>query len=252
MTAGGKKKKTKTSAREQRRNELAQNAPDLPAELPPSLRRLEKGNKPRRGRGTSTRRARNQPRQMEAMPLQPEPDAPPDLIQFDEAVAQARQHIEAVQYHERKLGELADRLEPKYGDETLAKFAEEIGVSVAHLSRCRSTYRAYKDQDIKETTPNFAVLAALQAHPLRAEIIKAKSPNLTVRQARTHMRDYRLGLGQTQAQPPDQAEQAQANAWADAMENALAPPPAPMFDDEPGEASPSDEAAPDEGTPDSD
>jgi hypothetical protein len=114
----------------------------------------------------------------------------PDVINFDEAVAQAKQHIEAKKHHEMMLGELADRVEPKYGDRTLAKFAEEIGVDVADLNRWRSVYRAYKGKPpIEGTSPKFGVLQALQAHPKRDEIIK-ENPNLTTREARTYMRDW--------------------------------------------------------------
>jgi hypothetical protein len=91
---------------------------------------------------------------------------------------------------EWKLGELADRLEPKYGKKTLANFASEIGLTADRLNRCRSTYRAWKDIKIKGTSPKFGVAQALAAHPLRDTIFK-EHPKLTVRQARTFMRDWR-------------------------------------------------------------
>jgi hypothetical protein len=95
---------------------------------------------------------------------------------------------------EMKLGELADRLQPKYRDETLARFAEDIGLEADRLNRCRSVYRAYKDKDIKGPAPKFGVLQALQGHPKSDEIIK-NDPNLTREKARTLMQDYRLGQG---------------------------------------------------------
>jgi hypothetical protein len=92
---------------------------------------------------------------------------------------------------EWKLGELADRLEPKYGKKTLANFASEIGLTADRLNRCRHVYRKWKDLRKKGTSPKFGVLQALAAHPLRDTIIK-ELPKLTVREARTFMRDWRI------------------------------------------------------------
>jgi hypothetical protein len=92
-----------------------------------------------------------------------------------------------------RLGELADRVEPKYGDKTLAKFAAAIGLQVATLNRCRSVYRAWKKIEIKGSSPKFALLQALQGHPKRDEIINNIK---TVREARTIMKDYRVAQGQ--------------------------------------------------------
>ena len=121
----------------------------------------------------------------------------PDFINFDEAVAQAKRHIESMQFHEMKLGELADRLEPKYGDQTLEKFAEEIGADVDDLNRWRSVYRAYKDdlKEIQGTSPKFGVLQAVQSvpEPARTAILKTKP---TVRDARAAARNYHATHGE--------------------------------------------------------
>ena len=220
---------------------------------------------------------------------------------------------------EMELGELADRLQPKYGEKTLERFAQAIDLPLDRLNRCRSVYRAYKGIDIQGASPNFAVRQALQAHPLREEIIK-ENPELTMREARTLMKDWRTAHAEeaqtdpaeeptpapTQEPTPEPApapapaptepweviearrwfdsvmphvmaiihsghpsakhldaitmlcalrERLQetiaafrlcgkvSTAWADAMEQALKPPPAPMFDDKPSEAAP-DQAAP--------
>jgi hypothetical protein len=95
---------------------------------------------------------------------------------------------------EMKLGKLADGQKPIYGDKTLAKFAKVIDIKFDRLNRCRSVYRAYKDKDIKGTSPKFGVYQALQGHPKRDEIIKELDP--TVREARTLMKDYREAQGQ--------------------------------------------------------
>ena len=101
----------------------------------------------------------------------------------------------AIKSTEKKLGELADGLKPIYGQQTLARFAKKIGLSADRLNRCRSVYRAWKNKEIKGPSPKFAVLQALQGHPEREEIIKNK-PNLTVREARTFMRDLRQSRGE--------------------------------------------------------
>src|SRR5262249_21922343 len=53
--------------------------------------------------------------------------------------------------------------------------------------------------------PKFGVLQALQGHPGRDEIIK-EYPKLTVREARTIMRDYRLAQEQDQDQDKEQEQ----------------------------------------------
>ena len=96
---------------------------------------------------------------------------------------------------EWELGKMADQLETKkYGNNTLARFAKDIGLPADRLNWCRSVYRKYKDKDIKGPALKFAVLQALQAHPLRDKIIEER-PNLTKREARTLMKDHHLAQG---------------------------------------------------------
>ena len=118
---------------------------------------------------------------------------PTEIKYDDEAIAQGKKLVKALDSSEMKLGELADRLQPRYGKKTLARFAEDIGTKVATLNRCRSVYRAFKGIEAPE--PKFAVLKALQAHPLRDQIIK-EQPNLTKREATTMMRDWYQGHGE--------------------------------------------------------
>jgi hypothetical protein len=122
----------------------------------------------------------------------PQPDAE---IPYDaKAIAKGKRlaaTLKAGDEAEWKLGELADRLEPKYGKKTLANFASEIGLIADRLNRCRHVYRAWKDIRKKGTSPKFGVAQALAAHPLRDSIIK-DFPKLTVREARTFMRDWRI------------------------------------------------------------
>jgi hypothetical protein len=122
-------------------------------------------------------------------------EQPDDLINFDKAVAKGKELVaklktqdKVVHITEMELGELADRLETKYGDKTLERFAKDIGIGAARLKRCRSVYRAWKGKEAPGAP--FAVAKELEAHPLRDEIIRER-PNLTKRQARSIMRAHR-------------------------------------------------------------
>jgi hypothetical protein len=228
--------------------------------------------------------SRSKPKRVRKQAQQLAPVVPYD----DKAVAKGKKLAATLKSGDKaewELGKLADQLELK--GETLASFAEEIGLKADRLNRCRSVYRAWKDKDKKGVPPKFAVLQALQAHPLRDEIIK-ENPDLTQRQARTFMRDYNLAQGQAQADEnwkvnetrrwyaaavkhaqeaikyghpehafldPDLLRKALDNpdqtiaslrlggeafiSAANTVERALAPPPAPMFDDPP--AAPGDQ-----------
>ena len=222
------------------------------------------------------------------------PTEPTTIAYDDKAIAKGKKLAAIFKAAEWEPGKLADQLEPKYGDKTLARFAKDIGLDAVQLSRCHSTYRAWKGKKIKEPAPKFAVLQALQAHPKRERIINNR-PNLTRAEARTLASNYR----QAQAQDPDwrvnetrrfysaavkHAQEAikygfpavvdmnpdvlrqaidnidQATAalrlggnalltLADAVEQALAPPPAlpaPMFNDPP--SPPAKDTPPDQAT----
>src|SRR5262245_39416922 len=76
---------------------------------------------------------------------------PPGQIEFEDAVAQGKPLVaklksqtKAVEGTEMKLGELADRVKPVYGEETIAVLAVKLEVAAGTLKRCRSVYRAYK------------------------------------------------------------------------------------------------------------
>ena len=113
-------------------------------------------------------------------------------IKFDDAVIMGRTFVAHIKLNEWELGRLADCVEKKYGKGTLAKLAEEINFPLARLSRCRSTYRAYKGADFKGTTPNFAPAQALQAHPDRVNILIAK-PEMPTPEARGIARAAKKG-----------------------------------------------------------
>src|SRR5262245_24361617 len=143
-----------------------------------------------RGKARKARKAESPPAQAEPVEL------PPPECKFEDAVALGKELVADLQFHQKhiqscewRLGELSDRLEPRYGDRTLARFAEEIGLPLDTVNRCRSVYRAYP-AEIRGTSPTFGVAQALQAHPDRVSILKAE-PDITVREARTKARAHR-------------------------------------------------------------
>jgi hypothetical protein len=121
-----------------------------------------------------------------------------ETIPYDEGVREGREIVARLgevergqQRDQQRLGELADKVEKKYGDRTLAKYAKDIGVAPCTLERHRSVYRAWKG--IPAPGPvSYAAMRALQNHPDRAAIVK-DNPNLTQSQARAQMRDHKEG-----------------------------------------------------------
>ena len=82
-------------------------------------------------------------------------------------------------------GRTSDKVEPKYGDRTLAKFAKAVGKSACTLARQRSVYRAWQGKEAPGPV-SYAVLRELQSHPDRKAIVK-KKPEMTKRKAQEIM-----------------------------------------------------------------
>jgi hypothetical protein len=109
------------------------------------------------------------------------------MIDFDAAVSEGKEILARAEGDQMRLAELADGIEPRYGDQTLERFAREIGVAACTLKRRRSVYRAWKD--IGAPAPQcYAVAQELATHPDRANIIRT-NPDITKRQARQIMRE---------------------------------------------------------------
>ena len=120
--------------------------------------------------------------------------APNDRISYDEAVTAGRNIVKTLDREQRRhqlhLGQLADRVEPKYGDRTVAKFAKEIGVAACTLKRYLSVYRAWDGRGIEAPGPvSYAVLRELQDQPKREAIVK-ENPKITKREAQKLRFEY--------------------------------------------------------------
>jgi hypothetical protein len=125
--------------------------------------------------------------------------APTETIPFDDCVREGREIVARIKDAEQgqlRLGELADKVvQTKYGDRTLAKFAEAIGISHCTLERHRSVYRAWKEIPAPgPELPSYAAMRALQDHPDRAGIVR-DNPKLTKAEASRMMSDHKEGKG---------------------------------------------------------
>jgi len=128
---------------------------------------------------------------------------PIDYIDYDEAVVEGQAIVSRQSRDHWRLGELADRIEKKYGDNTLSRFAAAIAVPVKTLERHRDVYRAWKEIPApgRESLP-YAVARELAAHPDRVRIVIDK-PGLTKRLAAEIMQAYRASQKQDAA-PTDE------------------------------------------------
>jgi len=137
-----------------------------------------------------------------------------DTISFDDAVREgkaivakiedAKRALEDAERGQLRLGELAAKVETKYKDRTLAKFAKAIGIAPCTLARYRDVFRAYEAyEDIcapgRESIPPYAVLRELATHPDREQIIR-KHPDLTKREAQERMHKLRDAAKKKQEQ----------------------------------------------------
>ena len=61
----------------------------------------------------------------------------PKKIDFDAAVHEAKQLLKQISSNQIRLGELADKLEPKYGARKLGRFAAELGIAACTVERYR-------------------------------------------------------------------------------------------------------------------
>jgi hypothetical protein len=86
------------------------------------------------------------------------------------------------------LGELADKIETKYGDGTLEDFAEAIGIAYSTLKNCRHVHRRWKASPVKPKT--FSVAKALASYKDKDQYIQ-QHPNVTEKEARTYVRAYK-------------------------------------------------------------
>jgi hypothetical protein len=121
-------------------------------------------------------------------------------MKYDDAVAEGKEIIAKLEAVERdqgdqqlRLGELAHKVDTKYREQTLAKFAKDIGTVKCTLERYRNVYRAWEGKLAPgPKSVSYAVLRELQKHPAREQIIRER-PSLTKREAHEEMRKHNEG-----------------------------------------------------------
>ena len=111
-----------------------------------------------------------------------------EQIPYDDAVVEGRKLVSSMKDNQFELGRIAGRVEPKYGEQTLERLAEEIGIDYGTLKSYRTADRAW--QDIPVRPKSFSVAKALNRHPNRADIIQEK-PDMSVKEAENVMREWK-------------------------------------------------------------
>jgi hypothetical protein len=141
----------------------------------------------------------------------------PASADFDVAVAECKEIIARIEARNEatgqdydRIGEWADKLETKYGDETLAKFARAIGKSPSCVKRYRDVFRAFPGISAPERqSSSYSARKELATHPDRENIIR-KNPNITKQEARCEVSRHR-GIAEAKAQETkEEAEAAEA------------------------------------------
>jgi hypothetical protein len=141
---------------------------------------------------------------------------PVDTINFDDAVEQGKKiradilaKIDEVERGHWLLGDLADKVETRYDDRTLAKLAQKIEISSSCLKRYRDVYRAWKDISAPaRQLGSYSVRKEIATHPDKEQIIR-DNPNMTKREAQGLMRRYRRAKEAKEAEVKVTAQEAE-------------------------------------------
>src|SRR5262249_52542142 len=86
------------------------------------------------------------------------------------------------------LGELASKVETRYGEARLQQYADDIDVKYAWLKDCRTTYLRWPK--IASRPALFSIARVLNSHPDRLEIVQ-RHPHITKEQARLKVQQYK-------------------------------------------------------------
>lgn len=105
---------------------------------------------------------------------------------YDSLVHEGREVLEKQENLNWLLGELAAKVENKYGEGRLQQYADDIDMDYTTLRDYRYTVKCWPQSVGRPTF--LAVARALASQPDRYEIV-AKNPKITVRQARKLVQD---------------------------------------------------------------
>jgi hypothetical protein len=112
------------------------------------------------------------------------------LIFWDEAVEEGKRLIGDLEANQMRIGEVDDKLEPKYDDSTLARYAQIMETNVNTLQNYRSVYRTWHEDPKVKTFPKFSIAKALVRHPDRAKKVEER-PNITEREAKEETKKFK-------------------------------------------------------------
>jgi hypothetical protein len=117
--------------------------------------------------------------------------APVERIAYHKAVVEVRELLAQIDAAERgyyRLGQLVYEVAEaaEYGDRTLARFADDVGVAKCTLDRYANVYRSWKDKLAPgPKLPSYSVLRELTPYASDPEVAKIirDDPNITKREA---------------------------------------------------------------------
>jgi hypothetical protein len=115
----------------------------------------------------------------------PTPAGPPVLIAYDDAVNRLKQLAGA----NWEIGEIADRVVPIYGEQTLQQLAKASGIPEAQLRRCRDVFRAWPEYAKRFANLPWSIHMIFATQDDRVELIRQK--DWTAAEARREVRRRR-------------------------------------------------------------
>jgi hypothetical protein len=138
---------------------------------------------------------------------------PNEHIDYHKAVVAAREILAQIDAAERgyyRLGQLVYEVAEaaEYGDRTLARFADDVGVAKCTLDRYANVYRSWKDKLAPgPKLPSYSVLRELAPHATEPEVAKTvqDDPNITKREALDIKRKLKRAANEKQKQDQEAA-----------------------------------------------
>jgi hypothetical protein len=127
--------------------------------------------------------------------------SPAPEITWDDAVLEGKRLVAEADKNHWKLAELADAVATQYNEDSLGKFAAEIGIAACMIQRRRTTYRHWKE--FAKSDPGrfsrlpYSVARELEKHPDKEKLIK-ENPTMSKRQAAALMKARRNPESETQ------------------------------------------------------
>jgi hypothetical protein len=91
------------------------------------------------------------------------------------------------------IGEYCDKLETKYGEQTIQKFAEAIGREYKTVLQHRTTYRSWKTEISRPREISVAQELRTLPSEKKKEIMETQ-PNITYTEAREKVKEYKNDL----------------------------------------------------------